>query len=146
MPGRIDPISHLILSQEIGPPILPEELGPPIPEQELGPPILSQKIGPLLTSQPIGRRTRPEALRRTMAARAVAVAPWVAMSPAEIRAHPAIADKPASREIKDPLAAAAKAAAVVAEAAVMPDAAAVRAVAVVEEIEAARGRVIEEFL
>jgi hypothetical protein len=68
------------------------------------------------------------------------------MSPAEIRAHPAIADRPASREIKNPLVVGEAA-----EAAVMPDAAAVRAAAamaaaVVEEIGAARGRVIEEFL
>jgi hypothetical protein len=59
------------------------------------------------------------------------------MSPAEIRAHPAIADKPASREIRNPLAAVARVAAVVVAAA-MPDAAAVEAEAVAEEIAAAR--------
>jgi hypothetical protein len=127
MPGRIDPISPRILQQELGPPILP---------QEIGPPILSLKIG-LLPSPPIGRRTQPEVSRKTMAAPAAVIAPWVAMSPAEIRAHPAIADKPASREIRNPLAAVARVAAVVVAAA-MPDAAAVEAEAVAEEIAAAR--------
>jgi hypothetical protein len=132
---RIDPIRRLIPRQELGQQIQVRERCQPSP-----PP----GIGPLLASPPIARRTRLEASRKTIAAWAAAIAPSVDMSPAEIRGHQAIADKPASGEIKNPLVVAARL--VVAEAA-MPNAAAVAmAAAVMEEIGAARRRVIEEFL
>jgi hypothetical protein len=123
---RIDPISLPIPSLQLGPPILPREIGPPLP------------------SLPIAQRTRPEALRKTMAAQAAAIARWVDMSPAEIHRHLATADKPASRETKNPLAHAAMVAA-----AEMPKAEAVVIEAVAETaaagIEAAKRKVDEEF-
>ncbi len=78
--GRIDPVSLRIRSLQIGPPIL-----------------LPREIGPLLPCPPIVQLTRPEALRKTIAVRAAAIARWVDMNPAEMRGHPATADKPASR-------------------------------------------------
>ena len=65
--------------------------------------ILSLQIGPRRARLPIVQRTRLEALRKTMAARAAATAPWLDMSPEEIHGHRATADNPASREIKNPL-------------------------------------------
>ena len=85
-----------------------------------------------------------------MAARAAALAPWLDMSPAEIRGHRATADKPASREIKSLLADVAtvvgavmpKEAAAVAIEAVAIEAAGIEAEA---GIKAAEKKAIEEF-
>ena len=99
--------------------------------------IPSLQLGPPRPSLLIVRRTRPEALRRTIAAQAAATAPWGDMSLEEMLAPPATVDKPASREIKIPLADAATAVV-----AAMPNAV---VVAVAAGIEAAKGKVDEEF-
>src|SRR5208282_243049 len=96
--------------------------------------------GPLLPSLPIVQRTRPEALRKTTAAQAAVTAPWADMSPAGIRGRPATADKPASRETKNPLADA-----LTVVAAAMSNAAGVVATVAAVGIEADRRKVDEKF-
>ena len=118
---RIDPISLRILSLE------------------LGPRILSPKIGPL-TSRPIVQRTRPEASRRTTAVLAAVIALWAGMSRVEMHGLRATADKPASREIRNPLAVGLTVAAVA-----TPNAAAAVEMAEVARIAAAGKRGNEEF-
>ena len=82
-----------------------------------------------------------------MAAQVAALAPWADMSPVEMRGHPAIADNPASREIKSPLGVAETAAAVVIRiAAVAVEMAGVAQIAAaVAQIAAAGKRANEEF-
>ena len=76
----------------------------------------------------------------TKAARAAATAHWVDTSPAEMRGHPATADKPASRGTKNPVA---HAPTVVA--AVTPNAAGAVGMVEAAGIEAAEKKVNEEF-
>src|SRR5208282_4955971 len=108
--------------------------------------IPSLQIGPPRPSLPIVQRTRPEASRKTKAAQAAAIAHWVEdTNPAEIRGHPATADKPASRGTKKPLAHEATLAAVMpngAEAAGPAEAVDSKAA---PRIEAAVKKVSEEF-
>ena len=109
--------------------------------------VLSLQTGLLPPSLPIAQRTQPEASRKTMAARAGAIARWVDMNPAEMPWHRATADKPASRGTRSPLADAAT----VVVAAAMLKAAAVEIEAEEETAEAAAGigaakrKVDEEF-
>ena len=69
--------------------------------------ILSLQIGLRRASLPIARQTQLEASRKIVPARAAAVARWVDMSRAEIHGQPATADRAVSRETKMPLAGAA---------------------------------------
>lgn len=102
--------------------------------------IPSPQIGPLIPKLPIVQQTRHEASPKTLAARAAAIALWVDIRPAELRGHPATADKRALRETRMPLADA-----VTAVVAVMPNAAGAVEMVEAEEIKAAEKRVNEEF-
>jgi hypothetical protein len=123
-----------------------DQISLPILALELAPPIRSLKID-LPPSPRIAQQIQPEVSRKTVAAQVVAIAPWVDMSPATMRGHPAIEGNPASREIRSPLGVAETAAAVLIRiAAVAVEMAEAARIAAVAQIAVAEKRANEELL